>query len=80
MQPDPQREGGHLRPDRPALREAGELQTGGIRFEKGAGRRGRAGPPGGERRRDPKRGRSFCVHGSPVPSSAGGRCGGAVDP
>ena len=36
MQPDPQREGGHLRPDRPALREAGELQTGGIRFEKRA--------------------------------------------
>ncbi len=41
-------------------------QTGGIRFEKRAGRRGRAGPPGGERRRDPKRGFSFCVHGSPV--------------
>lgn len=29
---------------------------------------------------DPKRGFSFCVHGSPVLSFAGGRRGGAVDP
>lgn len=31
----------------------------GYCFEKGAGRRGRAGPPGGERRRDPKRAAHF---------------------
>ena len=33
----------------------------------------------GENASDLKRGRSFCVHGSPVPSSAGGGRGGAVD-